>query len=319
MYRKIKLLICSICFAPMVAALLNGCSKETSLKLEDINGSVRLVIDSNNIKELPKHFRKTTDKINVMNNEVPNLAGLSTLNASGSAQFSESGLTLIKQAIGDIMPITIVDLRQESHGFINGIAVSWTDADNKANKGLTKEQVLADENNKLQSVELSKAINIYQGNKEETIVPIKVQSEDELVKSEHMTYIRIPVTDKEKPTDSAVDYFIQSIRSLPPGTWLHFHCKHGLGRTTTSMVMYDAMKNAKKVSLEDIMKRQILIGGENLLEPTNKGSKVEDYTYERAEFIRKFYRYCRENNDNFRTTWSEWLKKLNTTSIKKAA
>lgn len=318
MYRKIKLLICSICFIPTLASL-NGCSKETSLKLEESNKNIRLVVDTKNIKKLPTNFRKTTDKINTISNEAPNLDGLSTLNASGSAQFSESGLTLVKQAIGAVSPITILDLRQESHGFINGMAVSWTDADNKANKGLTKDEVLADENSKLQSLELGKAITIYEGNKEETIVPIKVQSEDELIKNERMTYIRIPVTDKEKPTDSTVDYFIQSIRSLPPGTWLHFHCKHGLGRTTTFMVMYDAMKNAKKVSLEDIMKRQILIGGENLLEPTNKESNVETYTYERSEFIRKFYKYCKENNDNFRTTWSEWLKNLNTTSMKKAA
>lgn len=61
------------------------------------------------------------------------------------------------------MPIIIVDLRQESHGFINGVAISWVDNHNKANKGLTKEAVLSDENTRLtrlQSILLNKPMYI---------------------------------------------------------------------------------------------------------------------------------------------------------------
>ena len=41
----------------------------------------------------------------------------------------------------------------------------------------------------------------------------------------------------------------------------HFHCKEGIGRTTTFMIMYDIMKNYKEVSLNDIIKRQYLPSG----------------------------------------------------------
>lgn len=120
-----------------------------------------------------------------------------------------------------------------------------------------------------------------------------------------MSYIRIPVTDKEKPSDDMVDYFVQFVQSLPQNTWVHFHCEEGLGRTTTFMAMYDIMKNAKKVNLEDIMNRQVLIGGQDLLD-----NKINTSTNakERAEFIKKFYEYSLQNNNNFKITWSQWLK-----------
>ena len=55
---------------------------------------------------------------------------------------------LIK-TIGTSIPIIVVDFRQESHGFINGIPISWADLKNNANAGLNREQVLTDEAAKL--------------------------------------------------------------------------------------------------------------------------------------------------------------------------
>ena len=43
------------------------------------------------------------------------------------------------------MPICIVDLREESHGFFDGIAVSWYGEHDWGNVGLTQEEALADE------------------------------------------------------------------------------------------------------------------------------------------------------------------------------
>ena len=57
------------------------------------------------------------------------------------------------------------------------------------------------------------------------------------------------------------------------------------------------MKNAKKIDFNDIMNREILIGGLNLLEDKN-----------RAQFIKKFYNYALQDHDDFNTTWSQWLK-----------
>ena len=136
-----------------------------------------------------------------------------------------------------------MDLRQESHGFINGFPVSWADLKNNANIGLTKEQVLLDENNKLKSIKLNIPITFY-NHANITIVPTKVQNENQLVNSKSLSYNRITVSDGEIPTDDMVDYFVELVKSQPENSWLHFHCKEGIGRTTTFMIMYDMIKNS---------------------------------------------------------------------------
>nr|WP_314463347.1 phosphatase [uncultured Clostridium sp.] len=294
MKRKIKVGL--IIIIALVLSMISFGLKE----LLDIN-TTKLLINSNNTMQLPKNFRMSNSKIKDAGKTIPNLKGFASLNISGSGQFSENGLIFIKQAIGDKTPIIIVDLKQESHGFINGTAVSWVNVKNNLNKGITKEQVLETENNKLQSITINKKISIDKQN----LVPIKVQNEEKLVESMGMAYVRVPVTDKEKPIDATVDYFVQFVKTLPQNTWVHFHCEEGLGRTTTFMVMYDIMKNAKKVELNDIMSREILFGGQNLLEDKNN---VSTNAKQRAEFIKKFYKYALQNDDNFNTIWSEWLK-----------
>lgn len=260
--------------------------------------SINPIIDSSNTEQLPKNFRMCNSYIK--DDAVEDLSGLSDLNISGSGQFSENSLDMIKNKIGS-NSIIIVDLKQEDHGFINGTPISWVNKKNTSNKGLTKEQILDNENNKLSGIENNKEISIQN----QKLIPTKVQNENELVENKGMSYIRIPVTDKEKPSDDMVDYFVQFVQSLPQNTWVHFHCEEGLGRTTTFMTMYDIMKNAKKVNLEDIMNRQVLIGGQDLLDDKiNTSTNAE----ERAEFIKKFYEYSLENNNNFKITWSQWLK-----------
>lgn len=265
------------------------------------NKDEQLRIDSKKEDEMPKRFRKTTDTIKE-DNDLPNLTGFSSLNESGSAQFTTKNIGLMKKAIGT-MPIFIIDLREESHGFINHFAVSWLgeDGKNKGNKGLNKEEVLKNETKMLNSIKLNEPITI----KNKEIIPTEVQSEKELVEKNKMFYVRIPVTDNERPSDEMVDYFIKLVKKLPKDSWVHFHCKAGIGRTTTFMVMYDIMKNGKQVSLEDIMERQVLIGGKNLLKPSYKPGS---HSSERSEFIKNFYEYVKENKDGFNTSWSQWVK-----------
>lgn len=260
--------------------------------------SINPIIDSSNTEQLPKNFRMCNSYIK--DDAVEDLSGLSDLNISGSGQFSENSLDMIKNKIGS-NSIIIVDLKQEDHGFINGTPISWVNKKNTSNKGLTKEQILDNENNKLSGIENNKEISIQN----QKLIPTKVQNENELVENKGISYIRIPVTDKEKPSDDMVDYFVQFVQSLSQNTWVHFHCEEGLGRTTTFMAMYDIMKNAKKVNLEDIINRQVLIGGQDLLD-----DKINTSTNakERAEFIKKFYEYSLQNNNNFKITWSQWLK-----------
>ena len=267
-------------------SMMRSISQDSLIPLDDHN--IHLVLDSQNYYGIPKHFRKSTNMLNAESSKELNLSGLNALNISGSQQFSEYNLPLVIDSIGTSLPITIIDLRQESHGFINGAPISFANAKNNANMGLTKDEVILDEYNRLNSIKLNVPITYY-NHKNITIVPKKVEDEDHLVTSKSLSYIRIPVTDGKIPTDDMVDYFVSFVKSQPKNTWLHFHCKQGIGRTTTFMIMYDMMKNAHHVTADDIIKRQLLLA--NFDESHIKSF----YNNERINFLNNFYKYCKEN------------------------
>lgn len=265
--------------------------------------NLNLVLDTSKYNEMPNRFRKSSNLNDIPKNDSVNLKGLDELNISGSKQFSEYNLPLVIKSIGTSLPITVVDLREESHGFINGMPVSWVGEKNNANMGLTRDEVIAKEINQLNGVKLNVPITFH-NHKNITVVPTKVKNQDQLVTSYSLSYLRIPVTDTKLPTDDMVDYFVDSIKSTSKDTWFHFHCKQGIGRTSTFMIMYDMIKNSKKVSFEDIVRRQLLLAGFN-------EDKIKSFSNnKRIAFLKDFYKYCKENN-NLDIKWSDWKKNIN--------
>lgn len=95
---------------------------------------------------MPFKFRKSNELQSIANNSTLNLVGLDNLNISGSQQFSKMNLPLLLKAIDTNLPVIDFDLRQESHGFINGIPISFENEHNNANKGLSNDQVLKKKN-----------------------------------------------------------------------------------------------------------------------------------------------------------------------------
>ncbi|MDQ7823279.1 MAG: protein-tyrosine phosphatase family protein [Candidatus Eremiobacteraeota bacterium] len=280
-----------------------------------------LIIDTNVGDDKDIHnFRKMSDPFVKTAGKLPSREGLDSLQASGSAQFSEEGLRGIKQRLKG-KDIVIMDLRQECHGFLNGTPVSWKAVHNWENVGKSIAEVTAEENKRLRKAFNDEIIVIYRvidKDDDDEYVPESMAvksaaSEKEACEKEKVWYSRIAVTDHRRPSDDTVDRFVKYVRDMKKGTWLHFHCKAGKGRTATFLAMLDMMRNARKVSIDDIVLRQYLLGGANLFPHTEPGSWKYPYEKEREEFVRKFYQYCRENQDGFRTGWSEWL------SSKKAA
>ena len=252
-----------------------------------------------------------------------NLQGFTDLKMSGSAQFSEPELQYILQhANGQVF---IVDLRQESHGFVNNAPVTWYSYRNQFNLNKTPAEIYQEEKKLLSELAAKQEAVIHKikkldgGNFESvqsTTVKIKeVESEQALVNQFKANYIRFYVLDKHKPSDLQIDEFIEFVDALPKNAWLHFHCRAGKGRTTTFMVMYDMLKNANQVGFEDILRRNMWLGGTVLNRaPIKKISQWKaPAAAERYKFIKKFYDYVishdRHSGDN-KKTWSEWTKSL---------
>lgn len=280
--------------------------------------SVYLIQDEPYNESLPRNFRKCSGGFIREHDSSPDTTGLNGLNISGSSEFSNKNLPVLIQTINS-KKLIVIDLRQESHGFINGMPVSWYGKYDWANVALSRDEVIRDEKNKLDSLKNAgnisiirvlkkyKATDSFEKTENFSVDVSTAQTEQELTGTFNTGYLRFTISDHRKPPDKDVDRFIEYISSLNGDSWVHFHCHAGDGRTTTFMTMYDIMKNAKKVSFDDVIKRQYLIGGIDLSKDEDFPEWDKQYAIERTEFLKKFYEYSRSNNDGFKTLYTSWL------------
>ena len=262
------------------------------------------ISDSKELK-LPRNLRLSSD-INY-GKSVLNIEGLNHLRMSGSAQFSEETFKGLIQSLSHLPEkMIVVDLREESHGFINGLPISWTEGKNYVNVNKRREEIEQDERNRLNQAFEEKQIVIDPFGKATTLTVQKVQTEQELVEGYGATYVRLPVTDHYRPSDAVVDQLLMLKQNIASDGWLYFHCRGGRGRTTTFLILLDILENSSHVSLEDIIFRQYLIGGSDLFHVDKKDPLRAAYAVERLAFIKEFYLYCQEVPDH-RISWSEWV------------
>jgi protein tyrosine phosphatase (PTP) superfamily phosphohydrolase (DUF442 family) len=233
---------------------------------------------------------------------------------SGSGQYSEEGLKALLLTLKQPR-VLLIDLREESHGFVNGEAVSWFVPQDTINRGKPCQQIVEDEQRRLSTllqagnatlytVQEKDAFNGVSRATAQSIAVRAVCTESAL----HAEYARIPVPNHRKPSDEAVDAFIALVRRNSSQRWLHIHCKAGVGRTTTFMTLYAMMQTAKALSLEEIIEQQKAIGGKDLLALPPPSSWKYALLKERQEFITQYYLYCKANTDHFQTSWSAWKK-----------
>lgn len=227
------------------------------------------------------------------------LRDIPTLNISGSAQFTKDQLLNLKNSINKDN-ICIVDLRQESHGMINDLAISFLNPYKDLNNGFTTEQTIKAENSLLNKIKIGNTIQLYK----HTGIFIKditvdfISNEFQLVTEADMQYKRFAVKDNSAPTPDIVDEFVEFIKNKPDDIHLHFHCAAGKGRTTSFMVMYQAMKNNSNLTLEQLLSYQYNIGGVNLHDNNIQYNFLED-----------FCNYVQKNKDsNYSISYSQWIK-----------
>ena len=104
-----------------------------------------LKIDRADVNQLPRNFRMGSDKyVGVTKTGImPTRKGMDTMNASASSCFSEKELEAILKKV-PVKPSQFydVDLRGESHGYLNGTAVSWFANHDWGNDGRTEKSSL---------------------------------------------------------------------------------------------------------------------------------------------------------------------------------
>src|SRR5947207_13209141 len=124
-----------------------------------------------------------------------------------------------------MVPVTIFDLRQETHVFANGLPVSWFATRDWANVGRSQTEIEEAEAVWVQSLGPGSEIAVRPGHavKEgnaEPAVPQQVivneaSTERDLVGSAAASNVLMPVTDHTRPHSEAVDRFLPVVRPLP--------------------------------------------------------------------------------------------------------
>lgn len=272
-------------------------------------------IDLKLANALPRNFRTTDDPLKATKGETPATTGLSDLRASGSGEFTPEGLKLMLTRTRG--PVTVFDLRQETHIVVNDLPVSWYASRDWANVGRSQSAIEADEAARVQSLKPGSEIDIRPGepvkkgratsSTPQRVAVERASTERDIVGAAGASYVRLTVTDHARPLDDEVDRFVLAVRALPENAWAHFHCEAGRGRTTTFMVLYDMLRNATRVSLEDIVRRQKILGYDyDVLHPSEPGDWKAPYTADRTAFVRAFFDYARANPNGLPQLWGEW-------------
>ncbi|MGL5352396.1 MAG: fused DSP-PTPase phosphatase/NAD kinase-like protein, partial [Clostridium sp.] len=169
----------------------------TRLSDEPVYNTTIITRDNNSTTPLPNRFRN-----------------LKNLNISGSAEFRPFQLKNIIKVINS-NNLYIVDLRQESHGFINTLPISFYNKSNLLNKDFTTNQTLDTEKKELDSISIGSMVNIYSkdGKVLENLKVEKVFSEETLVKENKINYKRFAVRDGGIPTPDVTDEFVAFVNS----------------------------------------------------------------------------------------------------------
>ena len=255
-------------------------------------------------------IRVDRDDFNAWNEELANVRFLEEEHMSGSAQFSEDQFHELAVELKDKSDnVWIIDCRLESHGLINGIAVSWCGEGNGANLNKTVEEVEKEEESFAGLTGTS--VMEYTSEDDHPVDGREVlveswQTERSLAEDEGFHYLRLACPDHCWPDPDLVDAFIDFASDLEEDEWLHFHCQAGSGRTGAFMTIYEMIQNPD-APVEEILQHQADTGSGNLVDRAKPEKSYDQKN--RCVFAREVYNYIRENRESgFGEKWSGWLR-----------
>ncbi|MBN9474380.1 MAG: hypothetical protein J0H72_10050 [Burkholderiales bacterium] len=246
-----------------------------------------------------------------------NQHGWKALHVSGSA--SIASLEQIRRLQpSPSNPVVVLDVRQESHAIVGGYPCTWRSPDNWANVGKSSDEVLADEQARIEQLKTRQSVRILHRKdvknsvdnpRSVTLDQPQIFSEEELVRQAGAEYVRLMVTDHLGPRGEDVDAFIRLQRRMAPEAKLHVHCGVGQGRTGIFIAMHDMLRNASAVSFDDIVMRQLAFNPGRALdfEKDVVHGERSGFRNDRLEFLTLFFAYAQENPRGQPQMWSEWL------------
>jgi Inositol hexakisphosphate len=175
--------------------------------------------------------------------------------------------------------IYLVDLRQETHGFLDDIAHSWYADNDFGNVGQPLDWIVNEEKIRLLFLEALTKARVFEiatdasdNRAQQRMTPTSYRDiavgtarteeqafDDRKIGSPRfystVQYVRIPVTDHCAPDQNALKTLEDLARNAPSDAWFHFHCHGGDGRTTTFLMLYDMLcwkKSSKKLPELDV-------------------------------------------------------------------
>lgn len=269
---------------------------------------------------LPKRFRTSGDAI-----DGKVVGDLRNLRMAASGQYSRSSLKNAVMQIQktfsyvDNLKITVIDLRQESHGFIDGEQIYWYFPYNTINRGKSDEAILKDEKTLLEDLKKQPTQHISLAGKndekdgEVVVVSEKhyqtsdILSEEELCAQMNVSYKRIPVADHTAAFPQTIDHYLTFLKARQNNEVFYVHCAGGSGRATTFMTISDIFYNYKSTSVDEIIKRQNQLGGRDLnAMPVKDHPRFED-AKKRLKLIKDFHRYMTKTNGVI--SFTQWMER----------
>jgi hypothetical protein len=264
---------------------------------------------------------KSTDLIpstKMFPNQRFNWTAWELLRVSVSAQPSEEAL--VKLLHQNAASMTVIDVRQESHGFVNGGPITWMTEHNWGNISRSHDDAMAEEERLLTGVknagEIEKMV-FRSKNPADTFAQrgalekIKVKSADSeqfVVESHNARYVRLTIPEGLRPADEEVDRLIETVRILPDKGWIHVHDRMENTRANLVSAMVDMLKNSNQLSFDLIVARQNAFLMDKTWSDPNIGRDwSRTYAHERRAFLEAFYRYTQANPSGQPRTWTEWL------------
>ncbi|VBB16539.1 phosphatase domain-containing protein [Burkholderia stabilis] len=269
--------------------------------------------DQDGSAEYFRYFRTTND-LNALPADL-NREGLGELRLSGSDTIATTEqIKRIASAANVPHPkhLYIVDLRQEPHAVADRYTLTLRGPKDWANVGLSHDEALQreaawiDDLRGSEHLKIDSAEDFKTGTRPMRSVTLhrpEIVSEQELVELTGAKYARLTVTDHLRPDNDAVDRFVDIVRQMPPDAAMHVHCKGGRGRTTTFMVVYDMLRNARRVSADGIIDRQ---GGLGRYELKKIDGQNAVFRQDRLSFLYLFHQYAEQNPGGQPQTWSAW-------------